>query len=340
MTQERPRFALIPEELKLSEHDIATFKPKYVGEGEEHAVFAIPEHPDVVVKVNTDSLASSIEWHKEHGGTIDDFHLDTDFQSQVEHRLESSRKGLALLRTYFGKEHVPKSRYTKLRIPLLPSLSKRYGIEDTASMPSEIEVNALIQERIPEFESGEFHSLKRFHKGESETDFVNTTFDGVFPAPGSFKEDHPYVLAHPDEREAIIDFIQSAIRYSEDTGKILDVGGSGNVILRKINGAWDYVLVDAMFPVTWQNWLDRAKDNFESYLKKPESFDISKQEANIINSTNYVCFINHMAHSLGLPERLDYFSDIPESEREKLKGLFEKSLVAWRARKARQKRPS
>jgi hypothetical protein len=258
---------------------------------------------------------------------------DTKFMGSLDGQIESSKQGFKLLALHFGSTHVPKSRFIKLKVPLLPSLKERLapGIEDR--MPEEVFVRALVQERIEEFEDGEVRSLSGFYANEPSEVFVERTLDHVFPGRQSHAEVHPYVREHPEERAQLIDFTQCAIRYSEDTGKILDVGGAGNIIMRKKDGATDYLLVDAMFPITWQNWLDRAHDNFLAYLRSPDAFELKRQFINIINSTNYVRFVNHLADSLDIPERLDYFSDIDAEKQEGLKGLLKESLAAWHERR-------
>lgn len=106
----------------------------------------------------------------------------------------------------------------------------------------------------------------------------------------------------PDIKGALGDYVRRAMRYSVDTGEIIDMAGGGNVLLHKDDdGQWSPFLMDALSPPELN--LDLVRQA-AAMIKHGQGMDV-RTRANALNVINYVRFANALAILSDVPERLD-----------------------------------
>lgn len=337
------------DELDSSAHEIARgYQPEFVAKGSDHFVYRSADHPKVVIKVKSYSFSHGLPWYETHEGDAEAFIADPEIQERIREQIELEKKGYAVLQEYFGREHVLPSRHAVIKVPLTASIREQYPLE-AARIPEETYVVSLIQQQVPEIRDGSALSLTAWYANEQSSAYGEEMIRALFPrasetrTPTEVLESFPpgkvrdILRTMPETHAAIIDFVKRACRYSQETGKVLDVAGHDNVVLCQREDQWEYLLVDALSPVLRKNWLDSLRENLKAYVSDPDSFDaerIVQEMGNVINSTNYVRFVNSLSEFFNLDERIDYFSsDISPESFNQVRRALRQFQQAWKVRK-------
>lgn len=105
-------------------------------------------------------------------------------------------------------------------------------------------------------------------------------------------------------RKSVEEFVRKAIRYSQETGKIIDIIGAQNAF---INFNDDIVLHDALYTENSPILEGAAKLFHKIAAGKQPTAQEWYTVNDLANALNYVRGINAIAHALGMPDRLDIF---------------------------------
>lgn len=322
------------EELIASDHELITnYRPEFIANGNEHFVYSIPDHPDIVVKVNKFSILANIDWCKINEASLEDYMNNSEVNETVEGRIKESNEGLSMLKKYFGKERLPDSRYVKIKVPVFPSMLRGTNLEGDETL-SEAYAVALVQSKIDGFEEKE--SLHTWYaKSESADEYLRNTLSCLFPEEENIYPNHNTAQENQEyesRTEAVRDFVIKAIKYSNETGKILDLAGQGNVLLQDKDGKHDYMLVDALFPATWEDSLDEIRSDFIKYINNSDEFSVNNRSQRILLTLNYVRYINEIAESVGVLDRIVVTPDKSKLTKEKITELISRSIDLYKSR--------
>ena len=315
------------EEIRDSQDElISQYKPELIGVGNEHLVYSLEDHPDIVLKINKFSLEASINWCLYNNATADEFIADKEVAKAVTDRINQYQDQLHALTEYFGRSHIAKGRFIKIKIPLIPTLLQELEVEGD-DFPTEAYAVAMVQERIEGVDDNE--SLQAWYPRSEEPDrFLEYTaraiLDPSFTAP----------LPDIDGNSSIREFAETAINYSNETERILDLAGVGNVTLQtdEKTGVRTYKIIDALFPLTWKKFIHEFKSDIKTYLDNPENFSIKDSASRIINTLNYVRFINELAASTGSESRLSILPELSVEQMEKVRQLISEVHSIYRQR--------
>ncbi len=289
---------------------IAAYKPQFLGSGNEQVVFDFPDHSNVVAKVPVHIIRDIFE------GKCD---LDAEIREDREINAALKRHfGKHALREYVGKKEIPLT--DDLRKVLLRGI--KYEPQDS------VETLVRIQERVPDeamqsgYQDGAMWiSVRRML--QSADDPIPDLARFLFGGKGTIDEQDQGRMIHARGKEVIekikedvqfknivADFVQRAIAYTKDTGRLLDTAGPNNVVYFQKDGEWDYLLVDAKFSGT--TTVKQVRDWLSALA---EGKDIPKENSRtIINMLAYVSTINTYAYFCGIDDRLQVLRDSIDDE--------------------------
>lgn len=320
------------------------YQPKFLKNGGQHLVYTLPDHPKIVFKVRYDVLAKYLPQYvsEEPSGKMaieDRLSAHTDFEKEK----------LARMAQYFGKEHMVRERLNVMNLPFPESLVRDILQEKTFAVENgtiELPVLTRIQEKLEidpahvldictgyaEKNIPEDGESKRLYREGSERWVFGDSSDGSFDArlfektqrSPSLNRLISHALSKPELRAVVEDFLKKAIAYGMETGGILDLAGSNNVIVIEENGGGKYKIVDGAYPGNDRGALQRG---YEAFLKGGvRKEDLAPDEMSILSDVlNYVRSINGMAEAIGLEERIKFVNDSGEKGQidwERLRGLL------------------
>lgn len=310
---------------EVNETDLNRYNLQFLGKGGEHVVFSIPDHPNLVAKANIFSITNALN----NANRIDipgltdqtareDFELTPQLQRQL-----AAREGLRLaqLGNYFGKEHIPSTKRFVLDIPMSDQLVQELRLGQTYDkLPDHVAALVSMQKRldIPEESSTKMGLIGDYPEKRGvdsniigrandallygvETDLTTDEFLTLYPM---LTERISKIEADPKLKKSLGDFVQRAIRYTNETGDGLDLIGGDNVYFTKSeDGSWDFQMPDAISM--------RAK-LVEDASRRIEEIAVGREprisDPNVIlNAVNYVRVINWLAQQLGVEDRIDMF---------------------------------
>lgn len=297
---------------------VEQFQPQFLAQGGEHAVYTIPGYPDIVIKVATGDMRAIIDSNVAQGYAPDAF--PDEAKPKVEERLSKEAARHQQLRDYFGEEHVPLQRRFLLKVPVTPAiLDALYNGEQHPAM-SEAWSFVLMQQRADDLDGTQVSPVSGYAELEGVSrelyDREMRRLVYLEEARSALrKEDllqiQPNVHlasfidraeSDPAFKTAAADFVQKTIRYANETGESLDLAGPDNVYFAQKNGAWNYKLIDALYPDT-EAILPRAREIINKCARGEQLDDV--HEPNILlNALNFVRTINGLAAYLGMQERI------------------------------------
>ncbi len=307
-------------ELDPALHELTSrYRPKYLAKGGEHIVYDIPEHPEVVVKVNASSLKRAITWNIEHDESADS--LPRELELGMRQSLSDQSERQQTLKVYFGSEHVPSQKGFLLKVPVTEDILRALYREAPPAMTTEAWSFVTIQKRVEALADPERLTLvcgyAEFNKETDQDLYRKVTEHYVFgkdPEKPMCQEDmlavqHPSELATLLERAksdedlhtVLKDLVERIIVYAEETGEILDIAGQDNIILFKKDDAWTYSLVDARYPGE-SDMMERAKSALRK-ISEGERID-SRESGILLNSFNFVRTVNGLAELIGVHKRI------------------------------------
>lgn len=302
---------------KIEDKDLVSrHKPTIIGCGAEHAVFAFPDHPNLVGKVNYRLLADQITASAERD--------PTEF---LKERRDDNRRAYLVLKKYFG-ERVVREREAIVVVPVTDELIAHLKNVDfnadtirVRELPTLVRFQEKVElekrgdggalgvpqgyiERIFDPENPDHveiyeHTLSQMIDGtDSEDPALFSYFLG-----DKFNTLQRKALQEPGLRDVLFDFFDRATRYSYETGEILDLAGTDNVTFYKENGEWTYRLIDALYPGELLDGVDTSLGdlNHEIELDQHETYDL-------FNAIAYVRTLNAIALIAQTDERYAPFA--------------------------------
>lgn len=296
-----------------------------IARGGEHLVFEVQKQceqkgiRDVVVKINVERTIGSLVYNARKSGSEQDLHA---LLEQQKNRYEQDLK---TLRLYFG-EAIPRERVLLRDIPLSKKAVEAFFREEFEEVPLPEKTLAWIsiQKRIPvhtsdavqinwhypEAETGDISSemsdeaYTRAHNlliGKPSNDISNTSLSqseikDILQLYPDLEPLYDQFSTQADLEPAIRKFAEQAISYIQDTGKMLDLIGSGNAFFTAEQGQWKLHLPDVVDSSS-QNMIEVLKEVARKMTKK------SKAEENQIryarNGLNTIRFVNALARVSG-----------------------------------------
>jgi hypothetical protein len=306
-------------------HEIAAkYKPKFLAKGGEQIVYEIPDHPDVVAKVNVESLKAVIDWNIHHGETPDSF--SEEIRERAEKILDNEVRRYVELKQHFGSEHIPTQKQYLIQIPVTPEILNRLYDNKPPIITDAVWSITTIQKRVEELNdstrlalvsgyaekterpSDEYHHVTEhlvFGKNPEEKLTLNQFLEiqGNDNLRGLMKKSESDMHL----RDVLCELIEKIISYTEKTAEILDIAGDDNIIFFQKDNKWSYMLVDAKYPGN-DDIMNGLKLNLDKLTYEIEVEEFG--ENILLNAFNYIRTINGIAEQLGIKARIFVGSDI------------------------------
>jgi hypothetical protein len=306
-------------ELSDIDHELVLkYEPKFIAKGGEHIVYEAAGHPDVVVKVASESLRTTIDWNAQHDLPMDSLPNEIDIRAR-EYIKEEARR-FQQLKAYFGAEHVLSQKKFLSKVPVTEDALNNLYEGHPPLKGSEAWAVIAIQKRAEELSDPDHLALVAGYaeQGEvSDEGWKAATDHLIF---GESMEtplrENEFLEVQSNERikallkeaesdtdlkDSLKELIEKSIIYTEETGEILDLIGDDNIVFSKKDGKWNYRLVDALYPHSTK-MVERAK---AIILKLSTGTGIDESEQNVLmNAFNYIRTINGLAEQLGVEKRL------------------------------------
>jgi hypothetical protein len=307
------------------------YPASYLAKGGEHFVFEV-EKADAPERMRDVVIKASIKhtrWLERYGADTPENleRLPDGIQKKMKELIRIDRKKYMTFTSYFGRKNVSPQRKFLMKVPMSEATTKIvFGKSEMA--PKEAWTVVTVQKRAKELEPE--YEEKRFDLGATyvemreniDTDAYAEVSARLFSGDPESKQEKAEDLSFIDERtqdllnfavrepslkEALIDFVQKAIAYTEDTKEILDLVGNDNVFFvydKMPDGSrkWRYKIVDGYSAREISQLVVEAEKAVSKFVTKREMD--GSGAADYMNVANYARTINAMAGHLGIPERL------------------------------------
>lgn len=309
----------------LAEKDsrVDHYEPRFLGQGGEQIVFEMPHHPSVVMKVNTrylaDSLRNLAEGNWELGKPLPDF-----VQEMFSGRIQDEQRNMQHIKDVFGKDAVLSERLFVQTVPITRGLVKE-AIPDRPELISivpeggaDVWTVVRIQERFPKEATGEDVVDLNFNYVEKEEwnpdDYAAITQE-LLLGNGEHAEkylerawgerflDAKRAQENPEFLGALRTFVENAVRYTHESGKILDLAGTHNAFLFPKEGYWRLLLPDVDYPLRSVT-IKEAEEAIERL--ELTSSSLGEDAVSVGNALNYARFINALAVYSGSSARVRF----------------------------------
>lgn len=324
----------------LGEHRVVSkLRPEMLGEGGEHVVFSVEGLPkDVVAKVRRSNVFEALRLQAE-GKDLKRFRL------LLQAALRKERGSINMAKKYLG-QFVLRERVAVMDVPATSELLKVLAKDgqkppEVPSGVHEVPALVILQDRAPQAAFGPESMGAQTYYLESHDTVINGEADELYTELNrrfldcedsddsdagirvlSFreKEEEPseaeQLLARTEEdpalRAMMTDFVGAAIKFSQETGGIVDFIGSNNIRVYPEHGtdgdAWRMVLMDARQS---GGVFIRGREAVGKMIKREAMTDDEIICAEI--AVNYVRYLNAWAQGLGMSERL-HLLDVPIAE--------------------------
>jgi hypothetical protein len=327
---------------------------EYLGSGAENIVFDVSGHPELVAKVHAKTMCERIDRQ-----IMRDLAPDADSpEDKLALRTQAieARQRHAQLKEYFGQA-VLDEKVLRRQVPVTKDLLQSVAGGDQLRLKAASRLEAgkvyklwtlvRAQERLPEAAldpENSFSLNSRYAElskdfSELEYERLNADLvDGLGGKAEAYLRDYPElaklvqrIKAEPQLAEVIQDFIERAVRYTQDTGEILDLAGKSNVRLYKEGETWKMAMPDPSAPERG-SW-DKANLALLA-VSRGEPLPPDRL-GSILNSLNYARLLNALASVTHAPKRLRFANDIAEDSVEFLNSLGELPRFASRRRSQR-----
>ena len=314
-------------DLEGVEHEtVEKYRPQFLDKGGEQIVYEVPDHPDIVAKVNVESLKGIIDWNIHHGKAPNSF--SEEIKQRAEKILREEMRRCQELRTYFGSEHIPKQKQYLIQVPLTPEILDELYDNNPPIMTDAAWSITTIQERIDEIRDPSRLALVGGYTEKIQQPLENysrvtehlvfgkdleekLTRDEFLQIQGN--EDLKNLLEKSagdlQLKTVLQELIEKIILYTNNTGEILDLAGHDNIIMYLKDDAWSYTLVDAKYPGN-NAIIESLKLSLEKLMNGPE---IEEHDENILlNAFNYIRTVNGIAEQLDSKARIHVTPDITD----------------------------
>lgn len=296
---------------------IDAYKPSFVGEGATQIVFEVPNHPNIVAKVNGRLLRRLVKYNAEKGNPPDAF--SPEVEASLKELINEEKKVYQEARAYFG-DMLPAERVSIVKVPMSEKLlSATLGDETrefvAGKMSGVLEFPAQVrfQERLPSVteEDGVDIRWKYLETDAGTSDEEYVRLNGIFSGKvsgaeylKSFKRGEAlvtFIESHPECKAVIRDFVEKALRYTREKHEILDCAGTKNVMVYQASGVWNMKLADALYG--GEVWTHAH----EALEKIKQGVETTHDERNrLMNSLNYARLMNALADVVGCSDRLSF----------------------------------
>lgn len=337
-SQSRSRFGLNEQWLlkEIEQLQPTDYEPILAGKGGEHLVFELPVRPNadpkkrapervrnVVVKINVTQTLDhfSFEDLKDAQRTERGLERMEDAMAEREERLEE-------LREHFGRDAVPAQRFFIADVPVSREIFRKLRpdwLPEKTSLPFRtIPAWVEVQRRVdldPDttislngtYLESDYSPLATLERHESEKLYalaheVLTGMSDLSPERQRAIALRVYPnLKNVDARmrepafgEALQNFVEKLISYSEKTHDAMDLMGKNNLVLTKTADGWKPKLLDVLHVD------DFSFDDFDVAVRAAKSAKrISSEIAGgVYNAMNTVRVINALAILANVPDRL------------------------------------
>lgn len=299
--------------LRVIEDDetLNAYRPSFLGEGGEQIVFDIPHHPEVVAKVHRYTLLSTLAGHNRDGVPLDE--ATENERREFEEIVENNKKVYYHMREYFG-DAVLKERQIITHVPVTTEVLRTvFGdhLPEVSEGVHRVLTVLRIQERVPDavqdaaIDIG-FQYLEDSRITNEQYEHLHGVLFGKlsgaeylqsFPAGVCLLE---AMVKDPELQATIRKFVEQAVRFTVETGEMLDLAGSHNAIVYRSEDHWQVMLPDAMYPQRGR-WSD-AREALEDLA---QGRDISGEQGNaLMNGFNFAGLMNALADYTGSNVRL------------------------------------
>lgn len=320
--------------------------PYLLAKGGENLVFSFddPRLQGIVYKANYfESLPMLSAWYEGEEA------IERKIESMREEMDERTAK-LNQLRDYFGFNAVPPQRYVIKKLPvtlaLIAALKAEHMIQGM-DLPKELPVWVCVQRKIKKPEARTFslngnypESKSKLGKKWSQQDIeiYDSAHEVLFGGPLGEADrptqekwvlyEYPELLplwqasiGDPAFKQALQDIVRKLVKYTKETGELLELAGAENMILLKEKEGWNIKFLDAL-PLKDVN-LERLKEVGEK-MKDGRSLTL-QQRYLAMNGLNTLRYINALALIAEVPERLEEpsISAVPaEAWRKEISKIF------------------
>jgi hypothetical protein len=296
------------------------YKPEPISGGAEHVVFRIPNHPTIVLKVEHNRLYQKL--------AAKDYAPYSDAE-RASLGQERNRRAKELAR-YFGSRALAQ-KVGVAHLPIPPHIRAQFLKQDPG-VPEELDLVATVQ---------------MASRGIGQEEALSFTEPAAYPVEPQPDETKDAALAawafgskalSPREAGVLLakrfpgfsqkvweirdtswgeqilqEFVQSAIRYSRETGEGMDLIGSNNVVFfRNQKARWEFECLDTLFKQP--RLLSRVRHILEEAVADPSRTLSADELDEVVFAIQYVEMVNAVAVMAGTSERLFPWSDIPGAE--------------------------
>jgi hypothetical protein len=311
-------------ELSGIEHELATrYQPKFLAKGGEHIIYELPEHPDVVIKVRTESLKKVLEWNVKNGLALNS--LPTELEPRAREYLDKESERYRQLKRYFGSDHVPNQREFLLKVPVTENILRELYDGNPPAVTDEVWSIVMVQKRVEALDDPDRLAIVAGyaeHEAVQQDVYKQATDHLVFsqnPDGKLNEEKFLQIQSHEDLRDllkkasedqnleaSLKNLVERIIDYTQETGEILDLAGQDNIILFQKDGEWTFSLVDTRYPGE-SKMLEKAQ---AALLKISKGAELEEHEKNILlNAFNFIRTVNGLAEQIGVNHRINIVPD-------------------------------
>lgn len=292
---------------------IAQYRPRLLARGGEHLVYAIPDHPRLVVKVST-------RWARRLGADP-----PAAARQTAQQIIRRDARRFARLRDYFGAAHTLPRRKFLRRVPVEDDLAA--ALPGGFSVGTGVWTVLTVQRHEPALQR---HDLLAVASGYAEFGapdaalYRQVTIRHVLCPADPNAPDMAALLAaqaasglrrllaaagNDHALYALLrELIGRVMAYSASTGETLDLASNRNLIVWRDGKQWTYRLVDALYP-SRDDMLTRARAALAA-LARGETPDRAAAYV-LLNAVNFARVVNGLAAHFGLPERIHLLAAEP-----------------------------
>ncbi len=317
-----------------TEHElVARYQPQFLARGGDHLVYEASGHPDVVIKASTYKIKDILIDNDARGLPLDG--VSDDMRASLEKEVAEKNAQIREYRKYFGAKHTLAEHRYLMQVPVSAEVLqeifkndwKGRAVPPGAASVRDVWSAVAVQKKAPQIEDtnhvglyfGGFLEDRRQASSPGEYEYFSEIFEhGGAIQPEDLEEffrlqDNPDTHAlrdlvlraeqDPELKKTTIDFLLAAIHFANETGNILALAGTDNVILYQENGEWNYLLVDAI-PLQNEPILTAARVARErSENNEPLN---QKEGGYIMRARNFIRTINGLAAALEVEQRVRF----------------------------------
>lgn len=332
----------------LAEHRLIQEKGlELLGEGGTRVAFKMERFPNQVAKVGREILMETINAETKATSRDELLKIQEQNQAKLEEVLLTERESERILRQYF-EGMVLRERIGIMKIPvndqIIQTIGRRAGpLPREFTGVKEIETIVSLQDKAPEAAFGpesmglKIHYLEDSIEGHARyakinSGYIDCTAENLKPRDAELIMDmeddglrNLLELARTDDdlHEVLAELVERAIKYSRETGKMLDFIGKDNIRVYKdpITKEWKVTMLDL------RTSGDMFYDGQVALYRLMGREDVETDGLIcLINALNYTRLINMLAIELAVPDRLamssDYVAPYARVILEKIKPLF------------------